>query len=202
MACLPEASEIDFVTPMELIRLPLAELGLGVSQRSPIVIGMLAVVGASWLFLTVSSLASAVILSARRLLSAVARITHLGRREGVAQQRRAPWLLRLVPIANLGGALLITLGLFMVASVLVVEFSELNMVVLFGLPGYAAWVQAIFLGGALSGAIGFAGTLVGLVRGNWSGLRKAYQACLSGSALVISLALVLLVAWGLLWSAC
>ena len=53
--CLGSISEINFVTPEEIIRLPLIEIGLGFSRRSAAVLFFVGGVSLAWVVLLLAS---------------------------------------------------------------------------------------------------------------------------------------------------
>lgn len=193
-SCIREVSEIDFVTEADIVRLPLAELGLGISQRSPLALAMLGAIALSWAVLSIGSVLTPAVLLARwmmRRLRGERQPDHLE----VAKRRSPPRIARSVPLVNLTAAVLLSMAFLLAVSVMVAEGYEGNLSVLFGLPRYAAWTIVMSWMAAFFGILGSGGTVLGLFGAEWSKLRKIAQSTISVGTLLILCALVAVAVW-------
>jgi pimeloyl-ACP methyl ester carboxylesterase len=80
LECTMKLSEIYFVTPDEIVRLPILEIGLGIYRRSPLILGLIGVYGLSCAIFTLGAVISVIVLPTIRSMKTRRRINRLARK--------------------------------------------------------------------------------------------------------------------------
>jgi len=101
LGCTDKLSEIDFLTPEEIVRLPILEIGLGILRRSPLTISLVGGFGISWVILVLGAVVSATVLPTIWYVKKGRRIIALTHKWEKLHRPATPWLARIAGLVAL-----------------------------------------------------------------------------------------------------